>query len=1004
MIKRYLSIFFLGFLATISFTQSIDYQLTEIQKADDLLESKELVAANKFYKNIIQNFSKKNTADTTKAHVFSQYAMSFGYQNDWKNALKYSHKAAFLFQKTYGKQHAKTVDEWYNLGYSHSALEDFDSLSFYWLKCIDAYGKIGEKYHDIALTYNNLASNFKHQMYYFKAYQYYKKAVENWEKVADEYPSYLAIGYDNLGANLDTHEGIYYLQKALNIKLKLGENPFRSYIELATKYTNLEQYAQAIYFYKKGITELQKILKNPPKKDFDYEYDLAQTYSLLSETYFSTNDFENALLYADKACNVPTIKNYPYKQVKYLIRKADILSKSGDNAAALAILEPLLLKTAAEQSPLFGYLTNVLAGIYANDNDTKKTLITNQLSIDFGQTRTFKTTTNDYLKKIAAKDLLLSTNSAISLSAHAAYQLAFAKNLPVTQQKNVLKTALFNVEQAISIFQEMQHLTTDFLYAKRKLQQAIDRQQQILFALHNLTKDEQYLKQGFTASEVGKFNTTLVNFNQLQLQSVANVPPKLFQQEKDLKVKIGHLKDKIFYAEKMSDNSDETSIRKWYDELFSLNQQYNELIKNYEKNYPKYYNIRHKIQPVSIGDLQATLDKKTLIVTYFVGEKDLFIYTISASTFSAFQQPITTAFQNKITDYREDLQSFKTDIKTLKTNGLAIYDLVLKNALSKNKNSQKLLIIPHKILSTIPFETLTFDKKTDDYLVSKYDISYAYSATLWQQQQTVKRQKSKEFWAGFAPNYANIAYAKKDTVNAPILSYFLRSNFLNLSGAKGEVEQISDLLNGKTYFGNAANEANFKNDAARFQVLHLAMHALLENDNPLYSKLLFTPKDSTENGFLTISELYNLELNADLAVLSACNTGFGKLQPGEGLMSLSQAFTAAGCPSTLTTLWQIPDAESADLMVYFYKNLQQGMTKSEALRQAKITYLNTSKNDRAKHPYFWAGFTLSGNDLPLQTADYHWIWWVLGVVILLILIGFFYFKNRKHATFPHIQN
>ena len=104
-----------------------------------------------------------------------------------------------------------------------------------------------------------------------------------------------------------------------------------------------------------------------------------------------------------------------------------------------------------------------------------------------------------------------------------------------------------------------------------------------------------------------------------------------------------------------------------------------------------------------------------------------------------------------------------------------------------------------------------------------------------------------------------------------------------------------------------------------------------------------------------------MQLNADLAVLSACNTGYGKLSRGEGVMSLARAFTYAGVPATVTSLWKVPDLTTREIMVDFYKNLKQGMSKDAALRQAKLTYLKNAPESIAANPFFWAGFVPMGN-------------------------------------------
>jgi len=137
------------------------------------------------------------------------------------------------------------------------------------------------------------------------------------------------------------------------------------------------------------------------------------------------------------------------------------------------------------------------------------------------------------------------------------------------------------------------------------------------------------------------------------------------------------------------------------------------------------------------------------------------------------------------------------------------------------------------------------------------------------------------------------------------------------------------------------------------------MHAELNNVNAEFSNLNFSSNEESEKLF--VSELYGVSINADLAVLSACNTGVGNYKKGEGLMNISRAFTYSGVPSLVASQWRVPDNTTAGIMVSFYTNLKNGMAKNEALQQAKLSYLDTTDDELLKHPYYWAGFVVSGN-------------------------------------------
>ena len=233
-----------------------------------------------------------------------------------------------------------------------------------------------------------------------------------------------------------------------------------------------------------------------------------------------------------------------------------------------------------------------------------------------------------------------------------------------------------------------------------------------------------------------------------------------------------------------------------------------------------------------------------------------------------------------------------------------------------------------------------------------------------------------------------------------------RDGLLDLQGAKDEVNAIRKVIGGKAFEDSLATEGSFKREAAQYRILHLAMHAYADDQDPMLSHLLFTlnPKDTTEDGDLTAAELYAMNLNADLAVLSACNTGFGTLSKGEGVMSLARAFTYAGVPATVTSLWEAPDATTPGIMESFYKNLKLGMPKDDALRQAKLTYLKNAHESLAANPYLWASFVPMGNmdaiDLeekgPLSNLMADFGFWIgAGVGVLALVIWGFIWRRKK---------
>jgi len=228
--------------------------------------------------------------------------------------------------------------------------------------------------------------------------------------------------------------------------------------------------------------------------------------------------------------------------------------------------------------------------------------------------------------------------------------------------------------------------------------------------------------------------------------------------------------------------------------------------------------------------------------------------------------------------------------------------------------------------------------------------------------------------------------------------YRNRDGLKSLDAAQREVRILSEEFQGYFGFDTGASERLFKEKAGNYAVIHLAMHGSLDYKHPILSSLIFTEDgDSLENSLLQAYEISNLKLNADLVVLSACETGFGTCENGNGIASLARSFMYAGASSMVVSLWSVNDYVTAQIMKELYSNLSDGMTKSEALQQAKLSFMQTASGI-GQHPAFWSPFVLIGNDEPIQIIrKSHPVFWglVLTGFLVFVIGGFLFFKKRK---------
>ena len=246
-----------------------------------------------------------------------------------------------------------------------------------------------------------------------------------------------------------------------------------------------------------------------------------------------------------------------------------------------------------------------------------------------------------------------------------------------------------------------------------------------------------------------------------------------------------------------------------------------------------------------------------------------------------------------------------------------------------------------------------------------HKVSYGHSASLMAfNQENLQEDEAKKSLVSFAPGFDQDMkrrvfsyYSKhKDEIDSIFVNELNETPFM-----KTLAKNVADQFDGDLYGDFKATEENFVHNIGGYSIIHIGTHSALDDTDPFNSYIAFAKdlkKPATDNGYLRTYELYNLETKADLVVLTGCETGFGKIQRGEGSISLARGFSYAGSPSILMSLWKIDDARTETLVSNFYSEIHQGSDKRDALHQAKMDMI---KNPLVAHPYFWSGMVLIGD-------------------------------------------
>lgn len=393
-------------------------------------------------------------------------------------------------------------------------------------------------------------------------------------------------------------------------------------------------------------------------------------------------------------------------------------------------------------------------------------------------------------------------------------------------------------------------------------------------------------------------------------------------------------------------------------------EQKSDAISKFDPSYQQFKSNNFTIEVV-----QNQLKNDQLMIKYVVTNTQTFAFIIDKKTIQLIYLGATPSLQLLV---RENLKSIRSIGNDYVTSAQKLHEKLLQPVV-KNDSKSSLIIIPEDFLNSISFESLL--DKNRKWVAENRWVSYAYSIKLWNILHKKGSGEDSNRFVSFAPNYLKIPTPEQNRG-------LIRSNLFDLKEAKNEAKFISNLFQGELFINEKATRANFLQSTTSYNFHHLAMHSLMENDYN-QSSLVFT-----NNQKVFFNELYQLNFPSKMVVLSACNTGVGVQENGEGIMSLSRALTYAGVKSSVYSLWQVPDKETSQIMISFYENLKDGQSKDEALANAKRTFIKN--NPMKNHPFYWAGFVVNGDVSPINEGISIFIYFGIA-----LLVGGIVFLIRK---------
>jgi CHAT domain-containing protein/uncharacterized protein HemY len=720
----------------------------------------------------------------------------------------------------------------------------------------------------------------------------------------------IAASYNDLGlvyTQLDVDKAFDYYEKALAMYEKLHGT---DHPKIAIANTNLgylhhteKLYGDAVTYYESALKIWEKIYSQPHPNKALVLMNLGQTYSSMDNAKVAMEFYEKARVMYESSQG----KKHPDVAYVYNLLGNEKLAQQKFDEAIIDYQKALIANIPDFNNE--SILTNPPTKNYYNGNQLLYSLMYKAQALE----------ARHLGKTLKESDLVLgikTLQTADSLIDRIRQQIT-------NESDKITLGAIANEVYADGV--RISYMLSDVAFRHRKA----------------------YREMSFYFAEKSKSAVLLDAISDTNAKSFANIPDELLEEEKNLKAAVALISQKL--AQKPAEE-EEKYLR---ESLFSLNRSYQEFTKRLENQYPEYFNLKFNAASPSITQLQSLLPDKTALISYFIDEKNTRVYTyiISKKNFSITDKGLSKEYDKYITGLRNSL--YFMEVQTFSGVARDLYQMLIPKRIPRKVND--LVIIPTGRMGIIPFETLlTKEVKGNPdftalpYLLKKYSVRYEFSAGL-------VLQKKRD---GTASQISSVMLC------APV-TFPEKNNLNDLPGTETEINTIYNLfkernITSQVYLKGEASETVIKSGSLKnYSLIHFATHGVVDENSPELSRIYLQNDSEAEDGNLFVGEIYNLEFNAQLVALSACQTGLGKISKGEGVIGLSRALVYAGAKSLIVSFWSVADESTATLMTDFYKQLLENPSSnySRDLRQAKLDLLQ--QGDYAA-PYYWAPFILIG--------------------------------------------
>jgi CHAT domain-containing protein len=809
----------------------------------------------------------------------------------------------------------------------------------------------------------------------------YKQTLEIRQKIFDENNELIVDCYNNLGI-MYAYYGDYEMANTYMLKtLQAREKNYGfahpqtawTYINLAIFNLYSGDYGIALDYAYKSLKSREECL--PPG-----HIEFASSYSTIANIYNETRGFDKSLEYNNLALNI-----YNDRFGEYSIQSASIYNNIADNynkqkkyAESLEYFKKAYEIQVTESNNILTpsqilYELNI-ADTYLQMDQIDSAIFYNNKAYKSDFSPAFQNRNMEALLDFEFAFILLEQKAQIYIRKYTNFneindlKIAYKAYQDYLELLDYLKQRASEEESKLEIVRRNNSIMNDAV--------------NLLYKLHQKLPDEFSTKEIGWLIEKNKSNVLLEMIDKSN-KTKKILPDSISVKWKKMTGAVYELKTERDYL--LSINSD-TNISAITDTLFMLQNQLHSMNKFIRENYT---GQTDPFQPNTFEENKEALknNQQTAILNYYVSDSLLFIHIAEHDQEFLRTVSIDTLFQSMVKQYLNSLR--KNRIARVNNLSYTLYNFLIQPVEELIKDKSKLVIVPDKILYYLPFETLSKDTEHVDfvkkeYLINRYEVVYHFSTTIYCNSLIYHKtdNNTNSSFVGFAPVFSNQGRPVEflgETLSENIVNNskhqedLMRSisvdgkTYNSLPYSENEVKEITSLFEKKNFTASAfyftdANKSNFFKLSKDYKIIHLASHGLINETTPKLSGILFYPThdsidspDWKNNTILTAGEIRNIEIKADLVVLSACETGIGSVVNGEGVLSLTRALTMAGASNIMYTLWKVGDRNSYKLMIKFYEFYLNGDSYSQALRKAKLEMI---KNEETAFPGNWGAFTL----------------------------------------------